>query len=230
MTAREKILATIRGIMAKTIENGCTESEAMAALDKARAMMDAYEVTDEDLLLKGEKAAIFNSTVRDPHGIRNRLGTKVAEFTDCKIWRQANGCVSMCGLESDVEFGNWLLETLSNFVKLEMVKYLSTIAYSPKEKKYHVNGFVGGATGKIVERLAILILASKSKESGNGRALVVAKSALIDETMKAEGLKFGTGRARRRRVSTGSFAAGTAAGDRASFHRPVAGGGPLQLT
>lgn len=231
MTDREKVLARIRALMAKTMENGCTESEAMLALDKARAMMDSYEVTDEDLLLKGEKATIFNSEIHDPHGIRNCIGTKVAEFTDCKIWRQANGCVSLCGLTSDVEFGNWLMETLAGFVKVEMTRYLARTPHTAKTKRLHVNGFVGGATRKICERLAQLILVSKAKESGNGRALVVAKSALIDSTMAAAGLNFGKARARGRRVSTDSYNAGTAAGDRASFHRPVAGGsGQLRLS
>jgi len=45
----EKTLNKIRALLAKTIENGCTEAEAMAAIEMARAMMDAYEVTEADL-------------------------------------------------------------------------------------------------------------------------------------------------------------------------------------
>ena len=41
MNNRNSLLA----LLSKTVENGCTESEALAALDKARAMMDAHEVT-----------------------------------------------------------------------------------------------------------------------------------------------------------------------------------------
>src|SRR6476660_3391736 len=48
---RDSLVEKIRALMSKTIENGCTEHEALAALDKTRAMMDAYEVTEADLQL-----------------------------------------------------------------------------------------------------------------------------------------------------------------------------------
>jgi Protein of unknown function (DUF2786) len=43
---RESILKKIRALLAKTTANGCTEPEMLAAIDMARAMMDAYEVTE----------------------------------------------------------------------------------------------------------------------------------------------------------------------------------------
>jgi hypothetical protein len=56
---REKLLVKIRALLSKTTENGCTEKEELSALAKARAMMDAYEVTAEDLQLTKEEAAIL---------------------------------------------------------------------------------------------------------------------------------------------------------------------------
>jgi hypothetical protein len=44
---RDNLIQQIRALMNKTVTNGCTEPEALAALDKARAMMDAYEVTED---------------------------------------------------------------------------------------------------------------------------------------------------------------------------------------
>jgi hypothetical protein len=58
MMDRNSLLEKIRALMSKTTENGCTEAEALAALDKARALMDAYEVTDEDLQLSKAEAAV----------------------------------------------------------------------------------------------------------------------------------------------------------------------------
>jgi hypothetical protein len=43
-TKRDELLAKIRALLAKTIENGCSEHEALAALSKARAMKDAYGI------------------------------------------------------------------------------------------------------------------------------------------------------------------------------------------
>jgi hypothetical protein len=39
---RETVLNKIRALLAKTLDNGCSEAEAVAALDKAQAMKDAY--------------------------------------------------------------------------------------------------------------------------------------------------------------------------------------------
>ena len=80
---RNKLLDKIRALFNKTTENGCTEAEAMAALDKARAMMDAYEVSAEDLVLTKEMAAILKKSeqTHDPHGIRWELvGLAYARF------------------------------------------------------------------------------------------------------------------------------------------------------
>jgi hypothetical protein len=48
---RESLLDKIRALLSKTVANGCTEAEMMAALAMARAMRDAHKVTDEELAL-----------------------------------------------------------------------------------------------------------------------------------------------------------------------------------
>ena len=43
---REKIIEKIKALLNKTVDNGCSEEEMGAALDKARALMDAHEITE----------------------------------------------------------------------------------------------------------------------------------------------------------------------------------------
>ena len=52
MDNREKMYDKIRALLSKTTANGCTEEEYLAALGKARALMDAHEITGDDLQLK----------------------------------------------------------------------------------------------------------------------------------------------------------------------------------
>lgn len=47
--SNEKIRDKIKALLSKTIENGCKEPEMMSALAKAQALMDAYQITDDDL-------------------------------------------------------------------------------------------------------------------------------------------------------------------------------------
>ena len=87
---RDSLLDKIRALMSKTVDNGCTEAEALAALDKARAMMDAYEVTEADLQLSKAEGAILRKEPpgsKDPHGIKRGMAVAVAKFCDCKAWR-----------------------------------------------------------------------------------------------------------------------------------------------
>ena len=58
---REKLLDKIRALLSKTVEHGCTEEEQLSALSKARALMDSYEVSEEDLQLTKKEAAILRS-------------------------------------------------------------------------------------------------------------------------------------------------------------------------
>jgi hypothetical protein len=60
-TDRDSLIAKIRALMSKTVSVGCSEPEALAALDKARALMDAYEVTEAELQLTKAETAILRS-------------------------------------------------------------------------------------------------------------------------------------------------------------------------
>jgi hypothetical protein len=222
---RESLLDKIRALLSKTTGNGCTEAEALAALDKARAMMDAYEVTETDLQLTKAEAAVLRSEPegsQDPHLIKRGLANAVAQFTDCKVWRANTGLV-FCGLRPDAQFATWLLDSLAGFVQGELAKHLIGSIAPKGERRLIINGFVMGCTQRISARLVALCKQSEAAATDNGRALVVVKSAAIDATMKAAGIKLGKSRRSSRRADHGAYRAGQAAGERASFGRPVSG-------
>jgi len=129
-TQREALLDKIRALLARTVENGCTESETLAALAKARAMMDAYAVGDDELNLTKEEKAILRHEPpgsKDPHRIKKLLAESVATFCDCTVWRDLSrgGILVFCGLRPDAQFATWLLDTLAAFVQNEIVNHLS---------------------------------------------------------------------------------------------------------
>jgi len=230
---RESLLDKIRALLSKTTENGCTEAEALAALDKARAMMDAYEVTEADLQLTKAEAAVLRSEPagsRDPHNIKWYLCSAVADFCDCKAWRARNGGLVFCGLQSDAQFATWLLDSLAGFVQAELTRHLMGNLAPKGERRFVINGFVVGCTGRISTRLAELTARSKVVASSNSRALVITKTAAIKATMDKAGIKLRSSRSSSVRLDGNSYRAGQSAGDRASFGRPVSGAaGTLRL-
>jgi hypothetical protein len=225
MSNRENLLNKIRALLSKTTEHGCTEAEALAALDKARAMMDAYEVSEDELKLAKAEAAVLRAEpegARDPHGIKWQMASAVADFTDCKCWRSGPR-LTFCGLQSDAQFATWLLDSLTGFVQGELARHLMGSLAPRGERRFIINGFVAGITARISERLRELCKRSETAITTSGRELVVTKKTAIADVMKKAGIHLRSGRGSSRRLNGESYQAGKAAGDRASFGRPVTG-------
>jgi Protein of unknown function (DUF2786) len=223
--ARDSLVDKIRALMSKTVENGCTEQEALAALAKARALMDAHEITDSELQLTKEESAVLRREPKgskDPHGIKRGLAVAVSKFTDCRCWRSADG-LTFCGLPSDARFATWLLDSLTTFVRGELVNHLMTDISAGADRRVVCNSFAAGCTSRISARLVELIAGSAAVANSNGRALVVVKSQAVSAKLAELGIHLQKGRSSRVTMDHGAYAAGKAAGERASFGRPIAG-------
>lgn len=225
MFSREKIIDKVRALLAKTVANGCSESEAMAALAKARAMMDAYEVTDADLREAGEDKATISGEeagARDALDIKAGLMQGVAAFCDCRAWMRVEA-VQFAGLRVDVEFARWLLDTLDAFVRAELARYMMTCLFVGTKRRRIVTGFATGCTDRIRERLYALVGAARRAASKNNRALVVVKTELIERAMADAGIELKDVRGGGLRFEENSYGDGREAGNRASFGRPIEG-------
>jgi hypothetical protein len=222
---RDRLLDKIRALLSKTQENGCTEAEAFASLDKARALMDAYEVTSEELRLTREEAdIIFKAARNDEYGVRSWLGFPVSRFCDCRTLTNRNGDICFVGLRSDVQFADWLLDHLANFVRAELAAFLIGRTEEHDNRRRLINSFVYGCTGKISGRLLALVALSAQRARDNNRALVVIKTQKIDAFLAERGIHLPPPKRRGcPDSSVDGYNAGVSAGDRASFNRPVSG-------
>jgi hypothetical protein len=230
----EDQLNKIRALMAKTVENGCTEEEALAALAKARALMDVYEVSDDELALTKEETAILRReppNSKDPHRIKVSLVEAVATFCGCSAWRDVDRNLVFCGLRADVQFATWLLDTLTAFVETELVEHLMTTLAEGRHRREVINGFVMGCTRRISDRLDELRQQSESAAVGNAKALVVAKGAAITAKLNELGIRLRSSSRSCGAWDDSSYRDGITAGGRASFGRPVSGrNATLRLT
>jgi hypothetical protein len=194
----------------------------------AQRMMAEYEVAETDLQFGGERALMDEREVDDRDRIRQNLSVAVARFCQCEVWSRGGYGLTFCGLESDVIFAHWLLDTLADFVKRELLKHLARISRPGiTNRRVETKGFVAGCTSRICARLSEL--SHRGHGTGSSRALVVAKNALIRECMKQHGIIVKQRRSRRS-VDAGAYHAGLSAGDGARFDRPVNGGNkPLAI-
>jgi hypothetical protein len=226
---RESVLNKIRALLAKTLENGCSEAEAMAALDKAQAMKDAYAVTEAELKLTKEEKAILRREppgTKDRHRIKWFLTTAVSKFCNCEGWRQRRdqgGGMVFCGLPADVQFASWLLDTLANFVQAEIVNFLMEHQPSNEDRRDAIRSFAMGCTDRISQRLRELCEQSAAIATSNAKALVVIKDAAVQAKIDELGICFRSDSCGGEVRDSSSYEAGMAAGNRASFGRPVSG-------
>jgi hypothetical protein len=222
---RESLLDKVRALLSKTTDAGCTEAEALAALTKAQAMIDAYEVTDEELALTKEEKAILRSVeVRDPLFIRRRIMFAIEKFTNTEAWYRSisrgHYNRTICGLPADIDFAEWLIESLTQFAQSELATFLMGFAGTGRDRQSATRSFVMGCIHRIQDRLEELAK-PRPAQSSNGRALVVTKQAAIRDCMATNNIKLRTACGFAPAGDIDSYAAGQGAGNRATFGRPV---------
>jgi hypothetical protein len=226
---RENLLSKIRALLAKTLDAGCTEQEALTALAKAQAMIAAYEVTEAELKLTKEEKAILRSEppgTKDPHQIKWNLLYGVSKFCNCESWRERRrkgGGIVFCGLPADAQFATWLLDHLAAFIESEIVNFLIKSEPSNEDRRAAIRGFVAGCTERISDRLEELSEQTAAVATSNAKALVVLKDRAVQDKLKELEIRIHATCGGYVEHDQSSYAAGKAAGNRASFGRPVSG-------
>jgi hypothetical protein len=235
LDSRKKMLERVRAILSKTMENGCTEGEAMAALAKARELMATYEIDENDLKVEQvqEGATIYKGEMNDPYEIKRSLSFAVGRFTRCRVWRgtgkdEHKYGVAFCGLESDVIFATWLLETLRRFVMRALREFQKERAKNNiPNSNFTSASFVIGCAQRIADKLKELTPVEPIV--GTGNALTVSRQSLIAAKLAESGIVLQKGRKSSRDVDRRSYNKGQNAGNSARFDRPVNQGGRLML-
>lgn len=215
---RKKMLERVKAILAKTMANGCTEGEAMAALAKARELMATYEIDEKELQDLTEKAQIHKTAPSDPYDIKRNLCVNVGKFTSCKAFLDREEVINFAGKPSDIIFATWLLDTLQRFVMRELRQYQKKLI-TEKGINYSNNltsvSFVAGCAYRINEKLKELAPVDWAKT----QELIV----------KELNMSLTKSRGRNRQLSEKDAAAGAKAGEYARFDRPVETGGVRRL-
>jgi hypothetical protein len=228
---REKLIDKVKAMLAKTTANGCSEEEALTALAKARAWIDAYEISDDELQLSREEKAFLHAEseadARDTHKIKWQLSDAVASYCNVRIYRDSSKSgLTFVGFKSDVDLATWLLDHLSDFVHDALFEFLlDCLAPEGKQRKEEIRGFVFGCTERISARIVEMSSDQSTARTTNGNALVIIKGQAIEDLLKAEGICLQSKSSSISGFSDGARAAGQSAGDRASFGRPVSGAG-----
>lgn len=226
MSGREKIAARIRALRAKTVENGCTEEEAISAAEKLAELLARYNMTVDEAEMRSSPFDRHHERHADDVGERIwKVAGAAAYLTGSQYWVSRPGVhpveINFFGFEHEVEISRYLLEICARALRqhrdtLERKHRLLV----PAARRRQVLPFLDG----MADRLLIRIKALKPTEP-TGSGLVVLRNALITQAMKDAGIELDSGRVRPSRDGDEAYAQGWLAGADVALNSGLRGPG-----
>jgi len=221
---RKSILDKIRALLAKTVENGATEGEALAAAEKAAAMMKDHDLSMDEVDVKESGLKSENIDLdRDMATYLAIVANAIGRFCETRFWtdylgRSAN-CGTFFGLPHDVEISLYLYEVCQAAMAREVKAYEPVIAlHRMTVRNAKRRSFLGGMADRLAERLDEMAAARKQ---GTGTSLVPLKNALIDQALADNKMKFKSGRFRFGDLHLKDLIHGRKAGDKVSLNPAI---------
>jgi Protein of unknown function (DUF2786) len=229
----ERLVQRIQGLRAKTVEQGCTEQEALAAAEKVAELLDRYGLTLSELDLRRQACeGIGIETGRKRRGPIDDCIPHIAQFFDCRAWAEhtASGTLRYIffGMKSDVQAALYLHDLIVLAFATETAAFQAGAFYQDahsSQRRTATNSFQIGLAGGIIGKLDALRRArDDARRGGSGRDLVPIKDSIIDAELARLGLMTRRAGGNRRRVIRDAYAAGQEAGARFEYQPGIGQG------
>jgi hypothetical protein len=229
LAALDKLKARIQGLRVKTVDNGCTEGEALLAAAKVAELLDRYDLSLTDLEMQEASCerCEYETNRKKRIPIDDCIGA-IANFCDCRVWREKNQMGEakyvFFGLRSDVQVAYYLTELVDSAVRSEVGRYKTTSDYQRlrhQERNMANASFALGMVASIAAKLAAVKSGRDATNIGLGRDLIVVKATVIEAELKKLDLKLRTVRRAGRMVSPKAYEAGGAAGAALAIKRGI---------
>jgi len=218
----DRLIGRIQGLRAKTVEQGCTEQEALAAAEKVAELLDRYGLSLSELDLQQQACeGMPVETGRRRVGPVDDCVPAVAAFFDCRVWgeKSASGTLRYVffGLPADVAAARYLYELVERAFATETARFQTGETYTAahtRVRRTATNSFQIGLARGIASKLQALRDAREATlRSASGRDLVVAKADVVDAELSKLGMQFRTRKGTAgRRVLLDAFEQGHEAG------------------
>jgi hypothetical protein len=234
---RESMMDKIKGLLSKTVENGATQEEAMAAMAVAQRMMDKYnialaEVFATDGVVDFETQVVHESKSADGHW-RCAIGIVENAFAVKTFYRRdkCGRCTTkvafvVYGDRANVENAEWATKFLARLVKRLWVEFRT--ANPANDSWAQMNAFFAGIRRGFKDRLEAERRQTE-RENPSARNAIVLVNTKVEEAFRAANPDIVTSK---RRIAGGqAYNAGIREGGLINLRRPVGGGhGPKALS
>lgn len=224
-----RVLQLIQALRAKTIDQGCTEQEALASARKVAELLDRYGLSLSEVDMRDQACQSFGvDTGRKRRAPVDECMPVVGLFCDCKVWGETGkeGAIRFVffGLPADVEAARYLHELIVATFETETARFKrAEVAKGADGRRVSAHSFQVGLAHGISDKLTGL---KAERDAANrratGRDLVPLKTSVIEDELEKLGLCFrAKSQNRKRKVAPGAYDAGRAAGRKFEPHRSV---------
>lgn len=224
MQNRQNIINKIKALLSKTVDNGCTEAEALSAADKVGALMAEYDLTMSQVEYANETFVTgVVSTKSAVQGPLHNLITSIARFTDTKVWFSRTDVLrySFFGSENDVRVAEYMCSLLLVAIENEIKNFKKTDTYKAESKfiagKTLTTSFKGGMVNRLSKRLVEMKHDNKFNKSNETGIVLYDKTAIVESKFQELGMRLKTEKSRVTVKSSSAFASGVAAANRVSI-------------
>jgi hypothetical protein len=225
----ERLVQRIQALRAKTVAQGCTEEEALAAAEKAAELLDRYGLSLGEVEFRAQPCAgIGIQTDRRRFAPIDSCVPGIAAFFDCRVWLERVEDRALryvfFGLRGDVAAAEYLYDLVEQAFRTETEAFRASPLYArmASARRSATHSFQIGLGRGICDKLGQLQVARDAgRRSITGRDLVPVKAAMVDEEVAKLGLDLhARALGRGRRVLSDAFSAGQAAGQNFEY-RPA---------
>jgi hypothetical protein len=231
---KQDILKKLKAFSQRTVENGCTEAEAMVAAKAMQSLQNKYNctLTELDITLTEYVTEDFSLGNRRKHPVVEAL-YGVQKFTETKfVYCGSN--LEIFGPQHKVDNAVYLITLLMSAMELEFLRYKMTPEYDEQKFYYHGrsirSSFMNGMGRRLNFRLKEMHKANRNDPevirpvSAGGTSLVIVADTALAEAHKKKYPRLGTLQRSTTTRSAGAANAGRSAANRVGLNRGVSGG------
>lgn len=215
-----QILEKIRKLLA--LSESPNEHEAALAAARARALLDKYDLSMDEVDIKAEEVLLHtvSTGTRKPYPWMGHLAADVGYAFNCRVFR-AMGSMIFCGIVSDTKVAEYVYVYLLRTVRRLHKEHKATLEKSGEWEskkgvgaRVYMQSYDAGLVRAVSVKLNEFVSSKDRQESlgSIGKELMVVKFAKVDDFVKRTMGKARPGRQSQARLNTVAFGRGWADG------------------
>jgi hypothetical protein len=238
-----RVKGRIKALTEKTVANGCTEAEAMAAADMVGRLLERYALSMDEIEIRTARCIQVEVRLAGRRRPIDGCVPTIARFCDCKVWLARTAVADLqpsdfdpmrlgsryvfFGFETDTALAIYLFTVIDRAVSTETAAFRQL---NPRFRGVRLrqasSSFQHGVVARVSERLDAMHRARDAAvraQRSTGTALILAKDRVVEDAFRETDVRLVSLGPTGRRVISTAFSAGWAAGDRVNLNRPVSG-------